>query len=79
VCNLEYAQDRATPESLSNYLLAHVGEEVAAVFVPEAGSGMPSFTATLTVVPGQIGGAVDQVAVSSVSLPSTKPVPGTTA
>lgn len=78
VANIDYAQDWQTAESLANYLHDHEGDEVPCVFVPEAGSGMPSFAATLTIVPGQIGGSVDQVAVSSVSLPSTKPVKGTT-
>lgn len=79
VCNLTYAQDWETPTSLSNYLHANEGEEVAVEFVPEAGSGQPAFTATITVVPGQIGGPVDQVLTATVSLPSTKPLPGTTA
>lgn len=78
VANIDYAQDWQTAESLANYLHEHEGDEVACEFVPEAGSGMPSFTSTLTIVPGQIGGAVDAVAVSSVSLPATKPVKGTT-
>ena len=78
VCNLTYAQDWAEPTSLSNYLLEHEGETVPAVFVPEAGSGLPSFPVDLTVAPGQIGGPVDQVLTASVSLGCTKPVKGAT-
>lgn len=77
--NLTYAQDFTLATSLSNYLHAHEGEEVEAVFVPEEGSGLPEFTSTITIVPGQIGGPVDTVLTSTVSLPATKPVPGTTA
>jgi len=79
VCTIDYAQDWKTPGSLSNYLHDNEGTEVEAVFVPEDGSGMPSFTATITVQPGAIGGAADAVATGSVSLPSTKPVKATTA
>lgn len=78
VCNMTYAQDWAEPASLSNYLLEAEGTTVPAVFVPEAGSGMPSFSVDLTVAPGQIGGPVDAVLTSTVSLGCTKPVKGTT-
>jgi hypothetical protein len=79
VCGIDFAQDWKTTGSLSNYLHDHEGEEVEAVFVPEAGTGMPSFTATITIQPGAIGGAADGVATASVSLPSTKPVKALTA
>jgi len=78
VCNIDYAQDWETAGSLANYLHDNEGDAVAVEFVPEAGSAMPKFTATITIAPGQIGGSVDQVATSSVSLASTKPVKGTT-
>jgi len=78
VCNIDYAQDWSTATSLSNYLHDHEGETVTVEFVPEAGTGAPSFTADVTIAPGQIGGSVDQVATSSVSLGCTKPVKGTT-
>ena len=78
VCTLSYAQDWKTTNSLSRYLHEHEGESVTVVFVPKAGTGEASFTADLTVVPGSIGGDVDTVMVSSVSMPSSKPVEGTT-
>ena len=78
VCNIDYAQDWETAASLANYLHENEDDTVTVEFVPEAGSGMPSFTADVTIAPGQIGGTVDQVATSSVSLGCTKPVKGTT-
>lgn len=66
VCNVDYAQDWETANSLALYLLANEGAEVDAVFEPvDGGQG---FEATLIIVPGSIGGSVDQVATSSVSL-----------
>jgi hypothetical protein len=66
VCNLDLAQDWETADSLSQYLFENEGVEVAAVFEPvDGGAG---FTATLIIVPGSIGGGVDAVPVSSVSL-----------
>ena len=78
VCNIDYAQDWATAGSLANYLHDHEGETVTVEFVPQAGSGLPKFTADVTIAPGQIGGTVDQVPTSSVSLGCTKPVKGLT-
>lgn len=72
VCNLSFAQDWATDDSLSRFLFEHEGEDIAAVF--ELENGEEGFTATLSITPGSIGGAVDTIAVSSVSLGSTKPV-----
>lgn len=65
-CNLSFAQDWATANSLSRYLFEHEGDEIAVVFEPVAGG--PSITATLIVAPGSIGGAVDAVAVATVTL-----------
>lgn len=65
-CNLTYAQDWETTNSLSRYLHDHEGETVAATFEPKSGGA--SFTATLLIVPGSIGGTVDAVAEASVSL-----------
>jgi len=70
VVTVEYAQDWETPNSLSQYLYEHEGEKVTMTFKPQSGSG-PSFTAEVTIVPGAIGGAVDTVAVGSVTLPCT--------
>lgn len=66
VCNLSYAQDWATANSLSRYLFENEGEEIAVTFEPVAGG--PAVTASLIVAPGSIGGAIDSVAVSTVSL-----------
>lgn len=66
VCNLGFAQDWSTANSLSRYLYENEGEEITVVFEPKAGG--PSVTATLIVAPGSIGGAVDAVAVSTVAL-----------
>lgn len=64
--NLSYAQDWATPNSLSRYLFEHEGETVSATFEPVAGG--PGFSADLIITPGTIGGAVDTVGVGTVSL-----------
>lgn len=64
--DLEYAQDWSTADSLSRYLFEHEGDEVDVTFEPVAGG--PSITATLVIVPGAIGGTVNQVATATVSL-----------
>jgi hypothetical protein len=66
VCNLSFAQDWATTDSLSRYLFENEGEAVACEFVPVAGGA--GFSATIVITPGAIGGAVDSVAVATVSL-----------
>lgn len=65
-CDLEYAQDWSTANSLSRYLFENEGEEIAVTFEPVAGD--PGIAATLIVTPGAIGGAVNTVAVATVSL-----------
>lgn len=65
-CDLAYAQDWSTDESLSRYLFENEGSEIAVVFEPVAGG--PSVSATLIITPGAIGGAVNAVAVATVSL-----------
>lgn len=72
VCTLNYVQDWETADSLSQYLLENEGESVSVTFKPKSGSG-PSFTATVTITPGAIGGSVNAYATTSVSLGSTKP------
>lgn len=72
-CNLSYSQDWTDPDSLSMYLYEHEGESVEVTFEPIAGG--VGFSATVVVVPGSIGGAVDAVQVATVSLGvSGKPV-----
>ncbi|WP_024357801.1 hypothetical protein [Leucobacter chironomi] len=66
VCNLTFAQDWNTPDSLSRYLFEHTGESIDVTFEPQKGG--PAITATLTAQPGSIGGDVDAVATSSVAL-----------
>lgn len=65
-CDLEFAQDWSTAGSLSRYLFENEGEEVSVTFEPVAGG--PGITATLIVTPGAVGGAVNAVAVATVSL-----------
>lgn len=66
VCNLTFAQDWNTPKSLSRYLFDHVGETVDVIFEPSKGG--PAITAQIIIQPGSIGGDVDAVATSTVSL-----------
>ena len=64
---LAYAQDWETPNSLARYLYDHEGEEIDVVFRPRSGSG-PSFSVTIIVTPGSIGGTVDAYATASVTV-----------
>lgn len=66
-CNLEYVQDWASANSLSRYLYAHEGEHLPVTFKPTHGAG-PSFTGTVIVTSGAIGGAVNAAATASVTL-----------
>lgn len=66
-CSLEIVQDWSTSNSLCRYLFENEGDHVAATFKPVSGSG-PSFTATLIITPGAIGGTVNAVATQSVTL-----------
>jgi hypothetical protein len=66
VCNLTFAQDWATTDSLSAYLFNNEGNAVECEFAPVAGG--PRFSATIVITPGSIGGAIDSVAVGTVSL-----------
>jgi len=65
--DLAYAQDWTTADSLSAYLFSNEGAEITLSFVPVTGGG--TWSATVIVVPGAVGGAVDSYATSSVSLP----------
>lgn len=67
---LEYMQDWDTTTSLSRYLHANEGTTVAVTFSPRSGSG-PSFTTSLVLTPGAIGGNVNTFAVTSVTLGCT--------
>lgn len=71
VANIDYAQDHATASSLSQYLQTNAGTVKTVVFKPvkPASGTAPTYTIDVLIVPGPIGGAVDTVAVGSVSLP----------
>lgn len=67
-CEMSLAQDWTTTNSLANYLLTNAGQQKVAVFKPKgATTGSPIFTATLTLMPPEIGGDVNTVQVSSVT------------
>lgn len=66
VCVLAYAQDWATPASLSQYLHDHAGEVKPVTFTPNAGQG--TWTADVVISPGPIGGTVDAYTVGTVTL-----------
>lgn len=76
---LNYVQDWETEDSLSQYLHENEGATVEMVFTPVKGTGKKTFTAQVTITPGQIGGEVNAYATTSVTLGSTKPVIGTAA
>jgi hypothetical protein len=69
-----YAQDWETTDSMSRYLLDHVGEVKPVVFEPKAGVGT-SFASDVTIVPGPVGGKVKTVAEGSVNMRCTEPIP----
>ncbi|GEL95357.1 hypothetical protein [Cellulomonas composti] len=54
-CTVGYIQDWETSTSLSNYLQSNPGLTTDAVFKPKT-AGAKSVTATITLVPGPIGG-----------------------
>lgn len=70
--DLELAQDWETAAALSTYLYDNEGDDVTATFEPVDGGD--AFTATISVTPGAIGGGVDTVPTSTVSMGSTRPV-----
>lgn len=68
--SLEFAQDWVTTNSLSKYLFDNEGTSKVVTFKPKkppTGTA-PTWTATVIITPGAIGGAVDSVAVASVTL-----------
>lgn len=69
MCNIDNAQDWETANSLSQYMFANPGKKVTAEFTPKRGTGAKKLTATITLLPGLIGGGVGAFAVASVSLP----------
>ncbi|WP_336630772.1 MULTISPECIES: hypothetical protein [unclassified Microbacterium] len=77
VMNLDFAQDHATAKSLSLYLLDNNGQNKSVTLKPKkpASGTAPTYTITAMMIPTTIGGAVDTIAASSVTLPcSGQPV-----
>ncbi|PYY57773.1 hypothetical protein DEJ17_09745 [Curtobacterium sp. MCSS17_011] len=64
--DLTFGQDWSA-DGFSRYLYENEGEEVEVVFAPK--SGGPTFTATVTLTPGSVGGATNTYVESTVSLP----------
>jgi len=64
--DLTFGQDW-TATGFSKYLFDNEGKSVVATFAPA--SGGPTFTATVTLTPGSVGGGVNTYAESTVSLP----------
>lgn len=63
---LALAQDWSTPKSLSRYLFDNQGKTVAATFTPV--NGGPTISASIILTAPNIGGTVDAVAASTVTL-----------
>ena len=66
--DLAYVQDWDSADSLSGYLFANQGDEVTLSFKPKSATG-GTFSCTVVIIPGSIGGAVDSFATTTVSLP----------
>ncbi|RNL58974.1 hypothetical protein [Arthrobacter oryzae] len=65
----DYAQSFDTAGSLALRLFNDEGKKVPAIFKPEGAASAATITATVTLLPGTMGGAVDAAATSSVTLP----------
>lgn len=65
---LTFAQDWDTTNSLSNFLFDNQGKTVQIDVFPTAGTGKKGFSQQVLIQPGSIGGAVDSVAVTTVTL-----------
>jgi hypothetical protein len=72
VCAVGYAQDWDNSTSWSNALIDLSGTVAPVTFKPKA-EGATSFTANISIIPGDIGGEVDNYATSSVTLGSDEP------
>lgn len=68
-CEIAYAQDWVTANSLAQYLMTNSGTSKVVVFKPQGTTtGKPIFTATLNITPGQIGGDVNTVQTATVTM-----------
>lgn len=77
--NVTAAQDHAA-DSFQSYCFDNAGESKVVTIQPQAGSGEPQYTVTVTIVPMQIGGDVDTVQTATASMPVTgQPVKGAAA
>lgn len=65
---LGYAQDWATTNSLSAYLLSNTGTKKSIDFYPLATGTGPKFVVSALIVPGDIGGKVDEMGMATVTL-----------
>lgn len=72
-CGITYAQDWTAADSLARFLYENEGDAVPVTFRPRNGIG-PSFTATVTIAPGAIGGVVNAFAEGTVTLGCDRPV-----
>jgi hypothetical protein len=66
VANITFVQDFATAGSFSNMLLNNAGTDIVMDFYVKVGG--PGYRATVRLVPGQIGGDVDDQLTASVTL-----------
>ena len=67
VVDIAYVQDWDGADSFSAYLFNNEGSQVTMTFKPQALSG-GTFSATVIIAPGSVGGAVDSFGTSTVSL-----------
>lgn len=68
---MTYLQDWSVLTSLARYLYANEGSEVTLTFEPISGGA--TITSTVTITPGDIGGAVGAYAEATVKMACTKP------
>lgn len=66
---LELAQDWTTTNALAAYLLANSGLQKTVIYGPQGSTvGKPKFTFDVMITPGPIGGKVNEVQLSTVTL-----------
>lgn len=66
--DLSYAQDWDTLNSLSKYLFSNQGATKTITFKPKA-ANTPTFTVSVIILAGAVGGTVDSYGEATVSLP----------
>jgi len=65
--DITYVQDWTSEVSLSRFLFENEGRSIEAVFTPQNGDAA-TVTATLSITPGAVGGAIGAHATATVSL-----------